>query len=242
METKKILQKLNRKAIFSVLYLFVAAALVIPLYYFTDFNYLDHAGKSVYPVQMFTDMLESIDLWLLVIATVIFYFVHFFYGAIYYRAIYRQDIKMDMEYTDPETRKSFGDSSISRGLLICAIWSAIFCFAGKDVYSVQTQILIVLSWFLLHIALIVLTSTFNLVSLATKTVDLTIVMPEEYPAREGKKNPTMTLYFYIPTSVGESAWCEKYIKEYVRYKKRMLSLEMESNQKVIDFSERIARG
>ena len=241
METQKFLRMLDRKAIISGFYLVMAVAFLFAHYYFWDLHDFDYARNGLSPVSSFDDMFRPF-VGLLVIATSIVYVIHFIYGAFYYPMKYRRDIKMNMESCDPEFEKVNDDASTLRGIPICLVWALIFFFGFYEAFTISTLIIIVASWFLLHLILIKLTSTANDFILVTPTIDLAIIMPNEGSEYWSGGHYYKDLYFFIPTSVDESAWSEIYIREYVKSLRTIKNENDVDHKQIKNLSEKLARG
>lgn len=232
MEANFFLRMLNRKAVFSVAYLLIAVAFAYAYFYLWHFHEFDYARNAESPVSALNRMLDPC-VGFLVIVTVIFYLGHFIGGSFLYPERYKCDLEKDIDLSDPEYQKDQDDSSGRRGLLICIVWALIFCLAFYNVLPALTVIAIVTSWILLHVFLIKLTSTAGLFKLVVQTVDLTIIMPKEYP-EDCRGHICKKLYFFIPSAVDESAWTEAYIRAYVDYIRELIAEKKENEKKTKD--------
>lgn len=240
METQKFLGELNRKAIFSVMYLIIALGFIFAYLYFWDIYKYDYSHNGLSLVSLLDDMLDPF-VELLLIMTLIIYGGHFFSGAFYYPNKCRSDIKMDIESADPETEKDMIGETGCRGIFICLVWTAIFFFAFYGKIPTSTLVGVIISWNLLHIALEFLTSTARSFKLVSQTLDLTVVMPEEYPEDNEGCHTEVDLYFFIPKSVEESTWKGKYVIEYIKNERRIIEENKKSDQQIKDFSEKISK-
>ena len=179
------------------------------------------------------------------LATAIIYFVHFIYGTFHYPLKYKKYLKMDMEFScpenNPEKEKEQLDFSAFRGFFICIAWVVIFCVAFHETLSVLAIATISISWFALHLSLAFTTCTSQLFDITVMTLNMTILMPEQYPADEDGEDTYLDLYFYSPSWEDKDRWNEDYLKEYIRRQKKIKQGESDNVAKIKDLSEKLAR-
>ncbi|MDP3836844.1 MAG: hypothetical protein Q8Q67_01970 [bacterium] len=234
--------KLNRRQNYSVIYLVISLAFIFVWVYFWLLHPNEYAsnGRSLVA-------LINRELWpspgFAFLMTACVYAAHFYFGAVYYPTKYGADINMDIESADPETEKEDNgtDLSLFRGLVICLVWILGMWETFSGVLFNHTLVLITIFWSLLHIVLEILTSTTGAYSLVTKTIDATIVFPEVYPEGKNEEHTYIKLNFYAPISVDKETWSEKYVQEYVKYKRKKLNEEIADNLKIKQLSENLAQ-
>lgn len=240
METKNLDSILNRKAIISWFYLLLAIGVMFatlwpntPLY-FIQSEWITRGYMHSYYEDSVT--LCSLGLWL----CAGFYLMHFVYGAFYFPWKYKQALKMD-----PEVHfDASADNSMFRGLLVGTACAVIFCIQLYGHFSVTHMIIAVSVWALLHIGLILATRTNHLFTLSYLTVDLNILMPWEYPTEEGEQHKYGDIYFLFPASENEESYGAKFIKEYVKDRKRRWYEKYYTKdelKQIQEFSEQLAR-
>ncbi len=232
METTQILPMLKRKSLISIVYLIIVVAFIYAYFYFWQFHPNEYTRNALSPLSKLENTLWPFSGWIISITSII-YFIHFICGAFIYPIKYKKEFEMNIDSTEPEVEKNSTDFSVLRGLFISVVWAYIFYSAFSNALSTLALVIIICSWFLLHIALLYLTSTTNHFVLVQETIDVTIIMPEKYPPSAIGEHTYKNLYFYIPTSVDKAAWCDLYIRKYLEEIKAQ-------SKKITELSEKLA--
>lgn len=233
-----VISSIKRKAFISVIYLLIGALFMFAYLHFWYFHEFEYARNALSPISLLDDVINPFPgPKITLIGTAVIYFVHFFFGSIYYPAKYLRSIEMRMNLSDLMDPGGY-DFSGSRGLLICLFWAGMFYLAFGSFLPTITLVLVLAFWILIHIVLLVLTSTHHSFTEFKETVDLTLIMPEKYPAEYGKHVFT-DLYFYIPEPTGDHG--NQIPESILKGLEKIITEEKQKQSKIKGLSERLAK-
>ncbi len=203
MKTKKALA---RRAIISCVYFLISMVLatlaLAPSPVVNKFHYNAETGAG-----------------LVMLVAAFLYFIHFLYGAIYYREKYNEIIEK-FAYGDYGDVGSIFDWSFLRAYIAMFLVLIGFAMAGYTTNTFQT---IYVVWILLNMYLSAKTRTSNLFVKDSVTIDAPLLM--SWKKTDDSGHLYETIYFLRPVLEDAALWRQKIVKAYIAAEAQLFSIK-----------------